>query len=356
MRALGSMNREALSAASRRYLKNTLYGHRTRASVNSIVIFDQGGCRAVPEESVLLDTAAQLCLETLEAFSRFQIRVGPTLILPNSFADRARLYVGKHYGPNEYWNADLVDQLTLRAFAYLAIGPQHVAALETLLRARPFGLPIGVLVRSLVEAAGRSAWLLDHTLDLRAAARVRVARLVLDQEDDARNRKSLTYGLDHESRSEAGRLHRIARNRMSRPGLFFLSEIENDDHGNFVSLMKQTLPSPGKFVAMAEQQLNARDTLPAAVYGYLSSMSHPSILAFAESLGPTPTVEIDGQTLIGTRHEPIFTFRLVNIGLRSFFNAWRLYGSWIGAGVDETTPIIDELNRLVASQNEAMKL
>jgi hypothetical protein len=67
---------------------------------------------------------------------------------------------------------------------------QHLSALQLLLEGGMTGIALGPSARSVAEASGRVLWLLDNRLRLTGRdVRRRVARLMLDTEENARIHK-----------------------------------------------------------------------------------------------------------------------------------------------------------------------
>jgi hypothetical protein len=175
--------------------------------------------------------------------------------------------------------------VTSNSHLYQSAAEQHLCGLETLLRNNYYGLSIGSLARSVAEASGRAAWLLDNELGIdRTGTRKRVARLLLDREDNAKQYKTLAYALKHEDRTQAGDRYRAARDAISKPGMFYPSEIVRCERSGDIELAGEKLPGPSGFVRIAGRIFGHDPIETNASYGYLSAMAHPSLFMFIEML------------------------------------------------------------------------
>jgi hypothetical protein len=184
------------------------------------------------------------------------------------------------------------------------------------------------------------AWLLDNRLGTHSHARERVARLLLDEADDASRRKTLAVGLNHPDRARAGDDYRLARDLVTKPGVFWGGEITVDARGD-VTVRAQRLPKTSHFVVLAEEILSKGSREAQHVYGYLSALTHPTAFAYLESLAA---------------RDLIFCAKLVNYAVLALHNEMRLHSGWTQADPayfpegDRIKERHDALNAMISQQ------
>jgi len=184
-----------------------------------------------------------------------------------------------------------------------------------LLQNYPNGLGLGAVARSIGEASGKAVWLLDNRLGTVDKARERVARLLLDEADEARRRKTISDGLLHGDRARAGDEYRLKWDRASKPWYFFAHEITVDKSGN-ASIRNQRFPTTSQFVVEAERILTNSHFDAQPVYAYLSALTHPTIFGYVESLAAD---------------DAVFYAKLANYSSLALFNGMRVYTGWTQA-------------------------
>lgn len=290
------------------------------------------------------------CVTTTEAlmagYRGYQVRTRPEPPAQGCPFLLSQEYVRRKYGPDGDWPVDLVRRITLRALIYQSGALQYLATINALAIHQPYGLGLGPIARSMVEVCGKICWLLDSNLNLRDGLRQRVARLLLDQADDATHRKRLMAELNHPDRALAGDAYRAARDEAAE--LFYDSEIDKSDKSGRLKLCGQAIPNPSKLIEIAVEtcrSVGSRD----GVYGYLSSMTHPTIFAFIESF-PRLTSPGNDMPYLEPRTDAIFAAKLVSLGAISFYDGWRVIASWLGTSfqeADEFRAKHDELQRLI---------
>lgn len=299
--------------------------------------------RTEPHE--LVRQSAYLCNFSMVKFREFQERNVSSFSSLGSPAHDAAYFVARKYGPGEDWTAELIDRVSGRAYLYLAATEQHIAGLQTLLVHRPYTLALAPLVRSVIEGTARVVWLLDHTLALKDGSRRRVARLLLDEADEAHKTKFVMYEFGHPARARAGDDYRRRRDRIAGPGLFYASEIAVDTGGK-VTLCGEQLPGPSETVRLAEKIMHPNgDRTISGVYSYLSSIAHPSVMSFLDSVDEYPSA-LAGQSEFRMRESPEFAAKLAAMAIRAFHEAWRLYSAWTGTSRDELDEVHEEHGKL----------
>lgn len=240
--------------------------------------------------------------------------------------------VSKKYGPNSAWNADLGHKISLHAHIYLSACEQHLCALQALLEQGISGIGLGPPARSVAEASGRVLWLLDSRLSVdREGARRRVARLMLDVEENARIYNGLCNKLDHPRRTAAGEQAKEAADAIKRPGMFYASEISRDQRTGAVALCSERLPGPSGWVRLAGELYGQDERQIAGYYSYMSSMVHPTVFAFMETLSEIDNLPADPAE-IPFRNDPRSVSILAANAVRDFCNAWRYWLSWTATG------------------------
>lgn len=254
--------------------------------------------------------------------------------------------VNKRIGPSGPWDPTVVDYISVNSHLYLFAAEQHIQGLESLLRTNPYILAIGPLARSVAEASGRTAWLLDNRLDLYGKeGRRRVARLLLDQEENARQYKTLAYALNLPDRARAGDRYREARNAISKPGMFYPSEIVCDERSGDITLAREQLPGPSGFVRIAGEIFEDDANDVNAYYAYLSGMTHPSLYGLIETLAEVDEAPQSGE--IPLREDAQFVKTITWNAMAAFHNSWRAWMGWTDLGLAE----IQEVHQLQVALN-----
>lgn len=303
------------------------------------------------ERDDLMVRCADLCQLAITSYNQYQAR-GHGDYSSTSPLVRAAKAAARHYGPAGDWSYELMFRLTVRVIIYLLGSKQYVESMRVLLNQQYFGLGLAPLSRSILENTGKVAWLLDNRLPYdRNGARRRVARLLLDIEDDASRRKTIAVQLNHPDRAEAGNEFRAARDAIAKPGAFFNSEISRDASGR-IELVGEKLPGPAKLVQIAEQILQEGSASAAGAYGYLSAMTHPTVFAILETLPPRDSLSAATVLTTPVREDAVFSAKLTHYGVVSFYNAWRISASWEGADWHEADALragLDEIGSAIDS-------
>lgn len=87
------------------------------------------------------------------------------------------------------------------------------------------------------------------------------------------------------------------------------------------------------------------DRTISGVYSYLSSIAHPSVLSFLDSVDERSTA-LPGQSEFRIRENPEFAAKLAAMAVRAFHEAWRVYAAWIGADTDQLDQVHAEHTEL----------
>jgi hypothetical protein len=193
------------------------------------------------------------------------------------------------------------------------------------------------------------AWLLDFRLGLeRLDARRRVARLLLDTEENAKIYKQLTNDFSHPGRARAGDRARQAAGMIRKPGVFYSSEIEIDGKTGNVTLCKEALPGPSGLVRLAGEVFGDTPQETTGYYGYMSAMTHPTVFAFVETLTDASSLTPD-ITEIPFRRDEEFVAKLAGNAVRDFYNAWRVWIAWTETGMQEANLVHAAHRRSIAT-------
>jgi len=282
-------------------------------------------------------------LETaIRGFYEYERRVGEGPYDRSALSDFER-ETKRTFGPNGRWSDDFGERLTNRAAVYLAGSRNYLASIYYLVKNYPHSPGVAPLARCVAEACGKMAWLLDNRLGTKSHARERVARLLLDEADDASRRKSLAVGLRHPERAVAGDEYRKARDAVATPGYFWAGEIDLDRSG-VPTVRGQRLPKTSDFVVIAEKILSQDSRDARHVYGYLSALTHPTMFAYLESMAA---------------QDVVFCAKVVNYAVLAFHNEMRLHSGWTQPDpsyLPEGDPIRekhDALNVLIGSHTVA---
>ncbi|MEU6698033.1 hypothetical protein [Pseudonocardia sp. NPDC046786] len=291
------------------------------------------------DKASLIAASRNVLFTSIQAFNEYDARTGNVPEEAESPLSIFQSATRKCKGPDGFWADDFGRRLTDRVSVYLAGSRNYLGSLYAMVDGYPYGPGIAPVARCVAEACGKMAWLLDNRIGIESHARERVARLLLDEADDATRRKQIAAGLEHPDRAEMGDEYRAARDAISKPGPFWAGEIDSGD-GGVITLRAQRLPKTSKFVEIAQDVLAPQDVSAKYVYGYLSSLTHPTMFAYVESLA-------------GGGDE-IFCAKLVNYATLAFHNEMRLHSGWTqkpesplpeGDSIREKH---DELNELVA--------
>lgn len=293
----------------------------------------------------LLDACIIMCRTLSNSYTAYQIRIRREPLDDKSPAARSAQFAERKYGPSGSWSGDLVHRITVRALIYQSGAQQYLDTMHSLVQHHPYGLGLGPIVRSMAEICGKVCWLLDPQLTMKEGCRPRVARLLLDELDDATRRKTLAAALMHPDRAAAGDDYRSARDQVVRPGLFFESEIDVSSKDGRVRLRDQSLPSPSILMDIAAEALRSSNDVD-GVYGYLSSMTHPTFFAFVESF-PLLDRNEDELPYMMARPDALFVAKLVSLGAVSFYDTWRVIAGWLETDFHESVAFYQ--------QHEALK-
>ena len=286
------------------------------------------------------EVAVMLCGVTRDRYREYSVRT-QTASVEGAPQNDFREDLFRKYGPAGDWDPHLATRCSLHAYIYLSVAEQHLSGLQTLLAHNSNGLSIGPAARSVAEASGRVLWLLDNRLRSSGTdARRRVARFLLDDEENARNHKRIAYAFDDPNRHKSGDSHRVAKDLIRKPGIFWPSEIEINATNGHVRLCGETLPGPSKFVRLAGEIFGdpARET--AGYYAYMSAMTHPSVFAFIETLEDIAKLP-EGFTTIPLSEDGDFPLKVALNATRAFHNAWRAWISWTATGMQEAEAVHD---------------
>jgi hypothetical protein len=260
----------------------------------------------------IVKASTELLIETINQCSAYFTRTDSRAYYDGSAAAQFQAEVLRNRGPRGQWTDDMAQRLSELTAVYLVGSRNYLTSLLTLVKGNPSGPGLVPIVRSISEAGGKSAWLLDNRIGLASHARERVARLLLDELDDASRRKTLGVGLQHPDRAIYGDKFREAKEAIGRPNYFWGTEIERDEKGT-LTVRKQTLPGLTQLIELAAQIHDPSDITAKHVYGYLSALSHPTKFAYIESMiGP----------------DLLFCGKLVNHGALEIYNQMRIHSGW----------------------------
>lgn len=294
-------------------------------------------CDSLSPEAV----AAELLAFARRCYSAYCARVQKFDLDESSPLAKFRLAVARKYGPAGDWDPELAMRLSLHAHIYLSTATQHMDGLETLLVHAWNGLSIGPLARSVTEASGRLMWLLDFRLSVNGeGARRRVARFLLDEEDNARRYNKIAWRVGSPDRAIAGDRARVAKLAVRKPGIFWPSEIDTSERTGRLVLCGERLPGPSQIVRIAGEMVGHDGQHIAGNYGYMSGMTHPTTFGLVGTLGSS-FVECDGLRFLLPRNDGKFALRLALNATRAFHLAWQLWVAWTATPSEE----IDALDR-----------
>lgn len=281
--------------------------------------------------------ATDLCEVTLSKYHEYTVRTqaasyagAPVDVFCNALK--------RKYGPDGAWDPKWSKRLTHHAHVYLSAAVQHLRGLHILLENNISTLPIGPLARSVSEASGRTLWLLDPRLTLEGhGARDRVARLFLDDEENAGLQKVVYYAFNHPDRASRGDSARAAKEAIRKPSVFYPSEIDIDPRSGAVKIRGQQLPGPSQFARLVGEMFGEHPTATNGYYAYMSAMTHPTAYAFLETLDITQ----NDPTFIPYRTDGHFALTVAINTVSTFHNAWRAWIAWTGTGMDEAELVHD---------------
>lgn len=278
------------------------------------------------------EIAAGLCRTGREEYRKYCVRTQAATYAGSALAD-FETAISRQFGPAGVWDPHLAIRISFRAHIYLSIAEQHLFGLQKLLSGEiSSDLPLGPAARSVAEASGRVVWLLDNRLEFaRSDTRKRIARLLLDELQNAEVCKNVAYRLDHPDKAIMGDLFREARDAVRHPGLFYHSEIKTID-GKRV-LGDEKILGPSGFVRLAGEVFGDDEQETNGYYGYISAMTHPTAFAFFDTLASMPQLS-PGQE-IPRRRDADFAMKVASNAVRYFYNAWRVWVGWTNTGMEE---------------------
>ncbi len=248
-------------------------------------------------------------------------------------------------GPGGRWDDSVaVDALGLST-TFLVAMAQNMEALASLLRARQVIVPLPPLCRSLLEAAGRVAWMLEP-LPAREGrvdyidVRIRAARIAAVQLEDYTRMKTVTKNLKHASAPKWGaEVRKLRRDRL--PDRFLRLEIDDQD-GHLV-ILKQQLPGLRESADVFER-LHHIDWKAGGLYDYLSNSTHSTPHALFELTAVTP----EGYRRFELE-DACLPCRLCKMAIFTMLHTWGLIAGYIG----QLHEVVDQLGRTVAALPES---
>lgn len=281
--------------------------------------------------------AIDICDVALSKYHEYALRT-QSASYRDSPVEVFRQSIQRQLGPAGDWKPEWAKFLTYHAHLYLSAAVQHLQGLAVLLSYNISHLPIGPLARSVLEASGRTLWLLDFRLPLdRGGVREQVARLLLDDEENASLKKTAYYAFDHPNRAQWGDVARKAKDSIRKPSIFYPSEIQIEPRTGAITLRGQRLPGPSHFARLAGEMFGDHPTKSSGYYGYMSAMTHPTTFAFIETLDATH----GDPNVIPFRTDGHFALVVACNTVRAFHNAWRAWISWTRTGILEAESVHD---------------
>lgn len=186
--------------------------------------------------------------------------------------------LARHYGPEVYWDGAEAERAGQSATLMLAVSGQQLEAIRTLLVARHVIFPIAPLARAVLEATGRTFWLIDPRL---VGLRNWAARAWMTQLDNITRQVTTAKSLANQRVVDklVERKKKIRNTEI--PNRFYPSEIE-DRNGKLI-LRKQELPGFGASLKHIAAGMEVTDW-QTGMYAYLSDATHPTPYAALETV------------------------------------------------------------------------
>ena len=253
----------------------------------------------------------------------------------------------KQVGPAGDWDGQDADHAAWISMLLTVAAAQYLDGIASLLSSRDVFLPIAPIVRSVMEIAGRIAWLLDPSVRPRdRAARVNLLRL-----ESLTRGKTTAYSLGHADAYKWGDDLRAFKVEVL-PSKFYPSEI--DWPGGRLLLREQRLPRFRDTQSIMEE-VHDESWRAAGHYDVISDLTHPTFHMILQlmSQGPVDPTDVSSPSeWVFALDDASYPWNLGRNAAVSFLNTWALSSWYIGAPSSEAEQLLKEASEHVAPGDE----
>lgn len=267
---------------------------------------------------------------------------------PDSPLNGVRALLRRKYGPGGIWSGDEAESAGRLATLMLAVSGQHLEGIQVLLRGRQVVFPLAPLARAIVEATGRTFWLIDPRI---ADARDLAARVWMFRLQNATRQATTAKGwaADNQKVIEVLVERKKYIRTISIPRRFFDSEVENDN--GKITLRGQQVPGLGAALKLISAGMGIEDA-HSPMYAFLSDATHPTPYAALETLQPAGKAGDDDLHKFGSpnmRRE----FMIYQSAVHAYQQAWAVTTSYFGLDLKLLHEACDKVNELPRPEDDA---
>lgn len=227
-------------------------------------------------------------------------------------------------GPALSWDGSDAGLASQMAFVLLHASAKYLAGAQVLIRNGQVEFALAPVVRSMFEAMGRVAWLLDPDVDTvrKQAARVKLLWLEeLSREEE--NRRAVGQSAERKKVAAARKAAKIMLRRHFRDDEILESE-PTDGSSPLLSVCGQSLPSLRQSVHHIESVYKSAWGAK-RFYDTLSTVSHPHVLSILSMV----QIQQDPDVPVGTFNFGLpnaeYPTVLANNAALVFVDTWRLF-------------------------------
>lgn len=233
-------------------------------------------------------------------------------------------------GPGGSWDGNDAELATQMAFVMLHASAQYLAGAEVLIRNGQVKFALAPVVRSMFEAMGRVAWLLDPDVD---TVRKFAGRLRLLWLEELRRDEEIRRSVGQRAEGKKVAAARKAA-KLGVRGQFRTDEIvETDPDGGsspvIVSLCGETLPGLRQSVHYVEQVYKSAWGAK-KFYDTLSTVSHPHVLSMLSMVQIQDAPDTSGRRFSFGLPNAEYPTILANNAALTFVDTWRLFLAFSG--------------------------
>jgi hypothetical protein len=253
---------------------------------------------------------------------------------PGSALVSFRRDLAKHYGPGGDWDGSEADQAGVRATLMLAVSGQQLEAIRALLLARHVIFPIAPLARTILEATGRTFWLVDPRL---VGLRNWAARAWTAQLEEITRQITTAKALSNQKVVDTlvRRKNQIRKDEI--PGRFYPSEIENRN-GQLI-IRGQEPPGLSASLKYIGAGLGVADW-HTGMYAFLSDATHPSPYTALETVQFATDGEPNRFGTTNMRRE----YLIIRAAVIAYQQSWLLTSAYYGHDLDvEQIKLCDQI-------------
>ncbi|PBC35756.1 hypothetical protein CJ178_30240 [Rhodococcus sp. ACPA4] len=247
----------------------------------------------------------------------------------------------KKFGPTGAWNGSEAASAGRLATLMLAVSGHHLEGIRALLSSRQVVFPIAPLARSIVEATGRTLWLIDPRV---ANSRDLAARVWMMQLDNATRQIKTTKGWKDADQNALDTMVKTKKRirGVEIPTRFYPSEIENNN--GEITIRDEQMPGLSGGLKHIAAAMGIEDW-HTPMYSFLSDATHPTPYAALATLRPSADSGDTDLHRFGSRnmHREYMIFQAA---VYAYQQSWLITTSYFGLDTDPIMKICDRVNEL----------